>query len=548
MSAALSPSDAGQAGTPAETFVQSRPTSAWRGSRATLILIILAGAFARLLTLTIPAFEDPYSWRQYDTAAIARNFAEGQFHILYPQIDWRGNSPGYVESEFQIYTATVAALYRLFGVHEWLGGAVNIAAYAAGALLLFALVRRLFGEREAHFAVFFYAVLPLSFLYTRTFQPDAFLSLASLVGVYYFWRWTEEGGGARLAASALGICVAILIKPFSAYLGLVALWLAFRKIGWAMFRNFYLWMFAAVTLLPPVLWYTHAARLWYAYGNTFGVIAGPPGLWVPPAANLGPWTAAKVIAWQILALLLTPAGIILLVAGWVWKPRGNYGPLAAWAVAFGAVVLVAPTRFQYHEYYLLPMVFVAAAGMGVGLCALLETRALRPWFARGVVVFLLVWLTASAGFTTAGRLFLFPRHDEVRSFDARVQQLTEPGALVIFLRQCSPEESYYHRQHRTAQGEFLSSFPRDFYLSHRKGFSLDAELATPAFIETLRQRGARYLATPWVQLIADNPALARELARRYTPLVVAPEGVLYRLDSPALAGVPSASNPQTDPH
>jgi hypothetical protein len=528
--------------------VQSRPTATRRGTRAALILIILAGAFARLLTLTIPPFEDPHSWRQYDTAAIARNFAEGQFHILYPQIDWRGNSPGYVESEFQIYTATVAALYRLFGVHEWLGVAVNIAAYAAGALLLFALVRRLFREREALFAVYFYAVLPLSFIYTRTFQPDAFLSLASLVGVYYFWRWTEEGGGARLAASALGICVAILIKPFSAYLGLVVLLLAFRKFGWAMFRNFSLWMFAAFTLLPSVLWYAHAARLWYAYGNTFGVIAGPPGLWVPPASNLWQWHAAKLIAWQIVAHILTPAGIFFLVAGWVWKPRGSFGPLAAWLAAFAAVVLLAPARFQSHEYYLLPIVFVAAAGMGAGVCALLETRALRPGFARGVVAFLLVWLTASAGFETYTVLFLVPRHEEAHIFDARVERLTEPGALVIFLRPFFREEGYYHRQHRTAQGEFLSSYPRDFYLSHRKGFSLDAELATPAFIETLRQRGARYLATPWVKLIAENPALAEELVRRYTPLLVTPEGVLYRLDPPAPAGVPQPSKQQTDPH
>ena len=101
------------------------------GSKIVLTLLVLAGISARLLTLTIPAFQDPHAWRQYDTAAIARNFAEGPFHILYPQVDWRGNSPGYVESEFQIYTATVAVLYRLFGVHEWLGGAVNVAVKTA---------------------------------------------------------------------------------------------------------------------------------------------------------------------------------------------------------------------------------------------------------------------------------------------------------------------------------------------------------------------------------------------------------------------------------
>ena len=505
-------------------------------TRLTLAILILAGVLARLLTIGSLPFEDPHAWRQYDTAAVARNFAEGPFHILYPQIDWRGNSPGYVESEFPIYAAAVAALYRIFGVHEWMGCALNVGVFALAAVILFALVRRVYEEQAALYAVFFYGVLPLSFVFTRTFQPDALLSLASLAGVYYFWRWTEEGSTARLAASGLGICAAILIKPFSAYLGVVALCLAFRKFGWALLRKSSLWIFAAATLLPPLLWYTHAARLWYTYGNTFGVIAGPPGVWVPMAEPAWQWTAANTIAWQVVALILTPAGIILVAAGLARKREENHGPFAAWAAVFSAMVILGASRFQYHEYYLLPMVFLAAAWMGAGICALLETRRMRPEFARGVVAFLLVWLTASAGLEIYVELRHSSREEEARLFNARVERETEPDALVIFLRPFYPGEHYYHRQHRTAQGEFFSSYPRDFYLSHRKGFSLDGELATPAMIETLRQRGARYLATPWVKMIAENPALADALARRYTPLIVTPEGVLYRLSPPEPPG------------
>ncbi len=80
------------------------------------MILILAGFATRLWTVSIPPFEGRLAWRQYDTAPIARNIAEGQFRVFYPQIDWRGNSPGYVESEFQIYTALVAVLYRLFTV------------------------------------------------------------------------------------------------------------------------------------------------------------------------------------------------------------------------------------------------------------------------------------------------------------------------------------------------------------------------------------------------------------------------------------------------
>lgn len=44
-------------------------------------------------------------------------------NILYPKVDWRGNSPGYAEAEFQLYNFLVAILYSLFGLYEWLGRA-----------------------------------------------------------------------------------------------------------------------------------------------------------------------------------------------------------------------------------------------------------------------------------------------------------------------------------------------------------------------------------------------------------------------------------------
>src|SRR4051794_592913 len=41
-------------------------------------------------------------WRQSDTATIARNFATNGMHLFFPQINWGGAGPGYVEAEFQL--------------------------------------------------------------------------------------------------------------------------------------------------------------------------------------------------------------------------------------------------------------------------------------------------------------------------------------------------------------------------------------------------------------------------------------------------------------
>ena len=39
------------------------------------------------------------SWRQADTAAMARNYYENGHNFFYPQIDWGGNSAGFVETD-----------------------------------------------------------------------------------------------------------------------------------------------------------------------------------------------------------------------------------------------------------------------------------------------------------------------------------------------------------------------------------------------------------------------------------------------------------------
>src|SRR5262249_5518555 len=148
-----------------------------------LVVLVLSGALARLYQIDVPLI-DAHSFRQCDTAAIARNFHEESLNILYPRIDWRGNSAGYVESEFPIYTVLVALLYRTFGLHEWLGRALNVILYVLSSVVLFCLVGRLLDQRAALLALLFYSCAPLSFVFTRSFQPDALMALCSLSGIY----------------------------------------------------------------------------------------------------------------------------------------------------------------------------------------------------------------------------------------------------------------------------------------------------------------------------------------------------------------------------
>src|SRR6266513_5288706 len=135
---------------------------------------------------------DGWSWRQSDVAAIARNFEKNGFHFAYPQIDWSGDAPGYVGTEFPILPFLAALCYKVSGVHDWIGRSQAVIFFAFSLPFFFLLVREIFGGMAATWATFFYSFAPLNIFAGRSFMPDVpSLSLA-IIGLYFFLRWIDN--------------------------------------------------------------------------------------------------------------------------------------------------------------------------------------------------------------------------------------------------------------------------------------------------------------------------------------------------------------------
>jgi hypothetical protein len=525
---------------------EMKPSWLTRSHRTLLLLIVFCGVLSRLYLIDQPLLE--YSgWRQCDTAAVARNFYEESMNILYPRVDWRGTSPGYVQSEFPIYAFLVAILYRVFGVHEFLGRVLNVGLYVLSAVLLFRLVRRLFGERIALLSVFFYSFVPLSFLFTRRFYSDPLMALGSLAGVYYFWVWTEKGRWPPLALSALAVCVAVLIKPISLYLGIPLLYLSYRKFGWRLFRLPILWLFAVAVFIPSLIWYAHAANLWEAYGNSFYVAYLKLGF---PALTDRFWLSlGKRLLLRLIFEMASPAGLLFLLVGFFTAPPQRNYLAHWWAAGFAVTILLWPRGHTGHDYYQLPLVFLTAAWMAYGAVILWEKKVVSRRFSRPLVTVLCLSVLGLSAWQLRDMMTI-PEHEWVHlAFAERVEKLTEPGAPMIFARSRPDFTPPEFLQHRTAQGEYLHCDPMDFYLSHRKGWSIDQTMATPEFLETLRRRGAKYFATFDQEIFKRHPELKTALERSYIPLEVTPQWAIYRLDHPTPAHSKPLKNDQVvGPH
>src|SRR5258705_5956104 len=244
--------------------VARRATTTDAAPRIVFAICLLAVA-ARLIFIN-QAYVDHWSWRQNDVAAIARNFLQNGFRFGYPQIDWAGNAPGYVGTEFPILPFIAAVCYKFAGVHEWIGRIQAVILFAVSLPFFFLLVREIFGSTAAVWASFFLCFTPLNVFAGRSFMPDVPSLSFAIVGLYFFLRWVEHGESSSFLVAAIGISLSFLIKITSIVIVVPLVYLVCADMS-ALSKAVTcrripkLLLFAAIALLPSAIWYWHADQV-----------------------------------------------------------------------------------------------------------------------------------------------------------------------------------------------------------------------------------------------------------------------------------------------
>lgn len=455
---------------------------------------------------------DSQNWRQADTAAIARNFYGEGMDILYPKVDWRGRTEGYVESEFPLYPWLVALLYKLSGgVWEGWGRLLSGLFSALTVVPLFLLGSELYGRMAGLFSALIFTLSPLETFYGRAFMPEAMMLFFSVLGILGFLRWIEGGSWGWLVCSALSTSLAILIKLPALYLGVPLLFLSYVKFGRRTWTSPKLWLFALLVLVPPLLWYVHAHRLFLTTHLTFGVLPpygyskfGTLGLRFDPEFY-------ATLTERFFGVLLTPLGGVLAIVGLLLTESSDLQRLPKWwLLALGTYVLVAAEGNRALDYYQLPLLPPCAISAGRAVEGLLRRDLLEGTALKGKVGLTGVLLFSVMGFMsyayshplyTAGFY-----HDYFRAgyeIGREVQRRTPQDALVATIDLDENRRAPYRAQN-----------PVLLYYSSRKGWHMTPEEATPERVEELRRMGARYLIAPIGELLR-RPKLWRHLKERY---------------------------------
>lgn len=328
-----------------------------------ILLIVIIGISLRIIHIHYP-IDGWHSWRQADTAAIARNFYEEDYNLFYPRIDWRGTTSGVVETEFPVYPFVVATMYYLFGEHDMWGRILSVIFSAFTIFGLFLLVRRFYDEKVAVWAAFIYTILPLNVYFSRAFMPESALLMCITYGLIWFKLWVDTDKLKFLLLSSFMVSMAVLLKLPTLYIGLPLLYLVWKKFGMQIFKKFHLWIYSIIILIPVVLWYYHAHQLYSETGLTFGIWGFGNDKWGNFNLLINPSFYNDLIFKNIAERHLTYAGFFVFLIGLFLKRSSSSDTFFDyWLVALVIYFLIVAKGNMVHDYYQLPFTLPASVIM-----------------------------------------------------------------------------------------------------------------------------------------------------------------------------------------
>jgi 4-amino-4-deoxy-L-arabinose transferase-like glycosyltransferase len=258
------------------------------------------------------------SWRECDYTSIARAYYTEGMNILYPRVDWRGDTPGCVEMEFPIIPWISALIYRIAGYHEQVLRVVTAVCSIAALLGFGGLARRVLPLQGALVATGLFAVNGLLAALSGAAQPEPLQLLLMILTADTLHRWIESGSKSRLVLAGGWLGMAILAKSPAACLVVLTGFYLLRSAGTRILKTSAVYVAAGAALVPPALWYAWAHGLYLGTGLSLGLsnethLLSRDLLMQPWAWVKGNWVAEAVEVYAISGILLA---VIALHQSW----------------------------------------------------------------------------------------------------------------------------------------------------------------------------------------------------------------------------------------
>ncbi len=189
-----------------------------------LLVFIIMLFFLNFYNKTI--FSRPSSihqWRQADCLSITKNYYEEGMHFFQPKIHYQGAPDGKAVSEFPILNYTVAALWKIFGEHEFIYRLLEYLLFLCALFFLYNTIIRFYGSAWlAFFSVGLFLTSPLLTYYGLNFIVDVPAMSVGLIGFCCGLKFYYTGK-IKSFYWALGLGTLAVLMKASALMGLAIL-------------------------------------------------------------------------------------------------------------------------------------------------------------------------------------------------------------------------------------------------------------------------------------------------------------------------------------
>lgn len=400
--------------------------------------IILLGFTLRLYKIDNP-IADWHSWRQADTAAVARNFIKVGIDPQRPIYDdlsnvqsGKDNPKGYRMVEFPLYQLASVIFYNLFPqfpIEIWLR---MIAIFSSlGAIFFLAqIVRKYIDDKTAILAAFIFAVMPYSIYYSRAILPEMPAVFLSLAAIYVFSMAIDKSDQKWILplimflVSALMVALALLVKVTAVFLLLPIGYLSLRKWGFKTLVTPVLYVFGIIAVLP-ILWW----RIWIQ-NFPEGI---PAYAWLLNGGNIR-FTGAFfrwILAERMGKLILGYGGFVLFWLGVAVRPIKKEGIIFLMFLLGILLYFIIFARGNIqHDYYQILFIPVASVFIAKGLILLLTPNTLFSGsISLCLAISLFLMMIAFSWFEVRG--FYWINHPEIIEAGRIVDRLTPKDVKVI---------------------------------------------------------------------------------------------------------------------
>lgn len=337
-----------------------------------LLLILAALLILRLYHIGTAPLEIEESWRQADTASIARNFVQYRFNILYPNFNYDGPFPNVPALEFQVTTFAIAIMYSLFGFNYLWARLVPIFFFMLSAIFLYLFSKKYLGQSGAIFSLIIYGALPINVYYSRAIMPEAAGLMFFIGSLYCFDCWISSKKLAILFLSSILTALAIMTKPMTVFIAIPMLYLLIRQCRWNWLLSKELWVFALLAFGIALTYYyvsISIADYKFSQGLAQNVLFKklPAAITDLDAYN---YLGKKLI------VLVTPVGILLALIGLLsFNPQQSVILVWLAAMTLELVLVVTSIRmFYYFIFFSVPCSILIGQGLAY-LYGKLQTKA-----------------------------------------------------------------------------------------------------------------------------------------------------------------------------